>query len=779
MEIDLNHAASGIEEVYSVDSCGNGGDSSLSASSNSSNSSLKSSNPNFSSSIYMELWHACAGPLTTLPNKGNVVVYFPQGHLEQIASHSSIQFSPIEVPSLGLHPQIFCKVVDVQLLANKENDEIYTKISLLPLPEENLQEGEEEGGGGTLTKSTPQMFCKTLTASDTSTHGGFSVPRRAAEDCFPPLDYKQQRPSQELVAKDLHGVEWKFRHIYRGQPRRHLLTTGWSIFVSQKNLVSGDAVLFLRGEGGELRLGTRRATRPRNVLPDTIMPNSDSFTDILAPVANAVSANTIFHVFYSPRSNRADFIVPYVKYINCISNMITIGTRFKMRFSMDESPERRFRGSVTGVSDMDPYKWPKSKWRCLTVRWDEDVGNNNQERISPWEIDLSGAPVPLLSIHPSLRFKKMRANLHPSEHPMAGWGGCLDFEESTRSSKVLQGQENAGGKMNNPLNFGVQPSIHSGFSPNQMLLTGRSTNIVGELVRAHHQPPSTTPYSGFMGSNNSRYPKVLQGQEICSLRSLTGKTNGSWGAPRTDLGMHQRLSNPGFYPLGSEGGRNFCFPNPGSVMRTSLPGFPINRAAFGNGVAADDINGIQLQPPVELGKTTVDPIMEANSGSEKDDGGSDSMGSSCKLFGFHLNGGAPPIPDAQSLSKRSCTKVHKQGNKVGRAIDLSKMSSYDELFSELETLFQMEGVLSNRVGTWRLLYTDEENDMMVVGDDPWDEFARMATKIHIHTKEEVEKLMSGGVISDDTSCLEEAPAIAMVDTAKSGSAGVILRSPSQ
>lgn len=34
---------------------------------------------------------------------------------------------------------------------------------------------------------TPHMFCKTLTASDTSTHGGFSVPRRAAEDCFPPL----------------------------------------------------------------------------------------------------------------------------------------------------------------------------------------------------------------------------------------------------------------------------------------------------------------------------------------------------------------------------------------------------------------------------------------------------------------------------------------------------------------------------------------------------------------------------------------------------------------
>ncbi|KAL4591493.1 hypothetical protein LXL04_004461 [Taraxacum kok-saghyz] len=751
MEIDLNHAANGIEvmeKLYSVDSSGNGGDSSLSASSNSSNSSLKQSNPNFESSVYMELWHACAGPLTTLPNKGNVVVYFPQGHLEQTASHSSIHFSPMEVPSFGLQPQIFCKVIDVKLLANKENDEIYTKLTLLPLPEltdKNLQEGEEEGGGGTLTKSTPQMFCKTLTASDTSTHGGFSVPRRAAEDCFPPLDYKQQRPSQELVAKDLHGVEWKFRHIYRGQPRRHLLTTGWSIFVSQKNLVSGDAVLFLRGEGGELWLGTRRATRPRNVLPDTIMPNSNSFMDILAPVANAVSTNTTFDVFYSPRSNRADFVVPYVKYMKCISNMITNGTRFKMRFSMDESPERRFRGTVTSVSDMDPYKWPKSKWRCLTVRWDEDVGNSNQERISPWEIDLSGASVPLLSIHPSLRFKKMRPNLQstPSEHPVTGWGGCLDFEESTRSSKVLQGQENVG-------NFGVQvqPSMHgvqvqqARFTPNHMLLTGRSTNIVGEVIRSTHNHPP-----GFLGSENNRFPKVLQGQEICSMRSLTGKTTGSWGPPRTGL-----PNNPGFYPIGSEGGRSFCFPNIPPVLPTI--GFPINREGFGR----DDVNnGLKLQ-------LQIPKLAEVNSGSEKDDG-SDSNGSSCKLFGFHLNGGHNSTPDAQNLSKRSCTKVHKQGNKVGRAIDLSKMSSYDELFNELEALFQMEGVLNNRDGGWRLLYTDKENDMMVVGDDPWEEFARMATKIHIYTNEEVEKLMSGGVISDDTSCLEEAPA--MVDTAKS------------
>lgn len=36
-------------------------------------------------------------------------------------------------------------------------------------------------------KCTVHSFCKTLTASDTSTHGGFSVLRRHADDCLPPL----------------------------------------------------------------------------------------------------------------------------------------------------------------------------------------------------------------------------------------------------------------------------------------------------------------------------------------------------------------------------------------------------------------------------------------------------------------------------------------------------------------------------------------------------------------------------------------------------------------
>jgi hypothetical protein len=34
--------------------------------------------------LYRELWHACAGPLVTVPRQGERVYYFPQGHMEQV-----------------------------------------------------------------------------------------------------------------------------------------------------------------------------------------------------------------------------------------------------------------------------------------------------------------------------------------------------------------------------------------------------------------------------------------------------------------------------------------------------------------------------------------------------------------------------------------------------------------------------------------------------------------------------------------------------------------------
>jgi len=64
-------------------------------------------------------------------------------------------------------------------------------------------------------------------------------------------------------------------------------------------------------------------------------------------------------------------------------------------------------------------------------------------------------------------------------------------------------------------------------------------------------------------------------------------------------------------------------------------------------------------------------------------------------------------------------QVHKQGSLVVRAIDLSKFDGYDGLICELERLFDMEGLLNDKQKKWHVVYTDDENDLMLVGDDPW------------------------------------------------------------
>ncbi|KAL2473662.1 auxin response factor 3-like [Forsythia ovata] len=395
------------------------------------------------SAVCMELWHACAGPLISLPRKGSAVVYFPQGHLERISDHTAL--------ACDLPPHVFCRVVDVKLNAEAANDEVYAQVSLVSdneieqkwkEGETEAEEDEDEDTEGSGKSITPHMFCKTLTASDTSTHGGFSVPRRAAEDCFPPLDHKQQRPSQELVAKDLHGIEWKFRHIYRGQPRRHLLTTGWSAFVNKKKLVSGDAVLFLRVGDGELRLGIRRAAQVKfgSAFP---APFDRQFTSSsMAAVARAISTHTMFSICYNPRASSSEIIVPYHKFLKSLRHSFSAGMRFKMRFETEDAAERRCSGLIIGVSDLDPVRWPGSKWRCLLVRWD-DMEGNRHTRVSPWEIEPSGSVSgPSSFVVPGTKRTRVSLPTTKPDFALPGDGNEVsDFGEPSRFQKVLQGQE--------------------------------------------------------------------------------------------------------------------------------------------------------------------------------------------------------------------------------------------------------------------------------------------------------------------------------------------------
>ncbi|XP_004499257.2 auxin response factor 5-like [Cicer arietinum] len=119
----------------------------------------------FTETLNSELWHACAGPLVSLPHVDSPVYYFPQGQIEQGAAPTT------RIPNYpNLPSQLLCQVQNLTLHADKETEEIYAQMSLQPLHHDvfievnNLSPLPSVGLKANVSK---HLFCKTLTASDT------------------------------------------------------------------------------------------------------------------------------------------------------------------------------------------------------------------------------------------------------------------------------------------------------------------------------------------------------------------------------------------------------------------------------------------------------------------------------------------------------------------------------------------------------------------------------------------------------------------------------------
>lgn len=625
-----------------------------------------------SDDLYRELWHACAGPLVTVPREGERVYYFPQGHMEQLEA-STLQPLDKQMPSFNLPSKILCKVVHVQLRAESETDEVYAQITLLP-----------ESDQGEVTSPDPPLaepsrcivhsFCKTLTASDTSTHGGFSVLRRHADDCLPPLDMSQHPPWQELVATDLHGNEWHFRHIFRGQPRRHLLTTGWSVFVSSKRLVAGDAFIFLRGETGELRVGVRRLMRQLSNMPSSVISSHSMHLGVLATASHAIATGTLFSVFYKPRTSRSEFIVSVNKYLEAREQKLSVGMRFKMRFEGEEAPERRFSGTIVGVGENASQWWTDSEWRSLKVQWDEPSSIPRPDRVSPWELEPLVAAAPPTS-QPAQRNKRARPPGLPSPTPDVSvfgmWKSPVESPSNFSHSELQRGREMyQSPNSNSPFSPLVKPSSR-GFSGNsQLALSSNSmywSNQTETLTDSFVSVPSK--------ESVEKRPETSNVYRLFGIQ-LVDNTNVEENSPvvasLAGLGEDQPS-------LDAESDRQS---QPSNANRCDVPAL------------SSDPEKSCLRSPQEM----------------------------------------------QSRQTRSCTKVHMQGIAVGRAVDLTRLDCYDDLLKKLEGMFSIEGELSGPSKKWQVVYTDDEDDMMMVGDDPWHEFCGMVRKIFIYTVEEVKRL---------------------------------------
>ncbi|XP_044487794.1 auxin response factor 2A-like isoform X2 [Mangifera indica] len=719
--------------------------------------------------LYKELWHACAGPLVTVPRRGDIVFYFPQGHIEQVEA-SMNQASDQQMPAYDLTAKILCRVVNVELKAEPETDEVFAQMTLHPLDkhEEDTVEKEVEPPP---PRPRVYSFCKTLTASDTSTHGGFSVLRRHAEECLPPLDMSKQPPTQELVSKDLHGNEWRFRHIFRGQPRRHLLQSGWSLFVSSKKLVAGDAFIFLRGETGELRVGVRCAKRQPSTVSSSVISSHSMHVGVLATAWHAVKTGTRFSVYYKPRTSPAEFIVPYDKYMESVKNNYTIGMRFKMRFEGEESSEQRFSGTVIGVEDADPIKWPGSKWRCLKVHWDENSPHHHPERISPWEAEFSQAfpqdPLPLC------RMKRPRPNIassSTSSFVLTEEDPSPDFE----TSRVLRGIIPGSNESSIAHSAGVPiPSLasQSSHEPCKKFQSFVEQNAEDVDQMKNHDVDQESIFKLLPGAVmhvNSPFNMVESGRKIRAVEDkerqcqnalnirpvpfqwyerLHGpeinQQSGSWILPflssYAEGSSHQMVSDA--QPQSSKQQEVVKSKGDGSCK---LFGFSLMSKPVATDLALPHINSVhgrQRQINLasnhaqDLGTDSLLQQQKGTSSSEAASGG-DEQGNL-----FQTSEQLPRDVGKQlTASVRSCVKVHKQGIAVGRSVDLNKLNGYDELIAELDRIFEFNGELIARNKNWMIVFTDDEGDMMLVGDDPWLEFCSVVRRIFVYTREEVKQM---------------------------------------
>ena len=67
-------------------------------------------------------------------------------------------------------------------------------------------------------------------------------------------------------------------------------------------------------------------------------------------------------------------MIPLAKYNKAMYTQVSLGMRFRMMFENEESGVRRYMGTITGISDLDPVRWKNSQWRSLQVFFgDNDI----------------------------------------------------------------------------------------------------------------------------------------------------------------------------------------------------------------------------------------------------------------------------------------------------------------------------------------------------------------------------------------------------------------------
>ncbi|KAK4766982.1 hypothetical protein SAY86_014733 [Trapa natans] len=379
--------------------------------------------------VDQRIWQACAGSSVRIPPVNSQVYYFAQGHVEQSSSASHPSLSALALSK----PVVSCLVTDVSFHADPITDEVFARFLLHPLVGPSALSLPEIRPGVRVSAEDEDdanisSFAKVLTSSDANNGGGFSVPRFCADTIFPQLNYQIDPPVQNLEVTDIHGALWTFRHIYRGTPRRHLLTTGWSKFVNSKKLVAGDSVLFMKNSRGDMFVGIRRAIKFAVECPrwrHQISVRKTNIEEVSVPKGGfarngrgRVSAESVvkaiehaargfpFEVIYYPRAGWSDFVVRIEIVEAAMRGCWPTGMRVKMAMETEDTSRITwFQGTISSTAIPENGPWVASPWRMVQVVWDEPEILPSSRGVNPWQLE----PLSIQTVFPPT--KKLRSSM--------------------------------------------------------------------------------------------------------------------------------------------------------------------------------------------------------------------------------------------------------------------------------------------------------------------------------------------------------------------------------
>ncbi|RDX75107.1 Auxin response factor 18, partial [Mucuna pruriens] len=645
-----------------------------------------------------QLWHACAGGMVQMPVVNARVFYFPQGHAEHACGPVDFRAYP-KIP-----PFIQCRVGDIKYMADSETDEVYSKLRLLPLTTND--DDFEDDGNGSETKDKPPSFAKTLTQSDANNGGGFSVPRYCAETIFPRLDYSADPPVQNILAKDVHGETWKFRHIYRGTPRRHLLTTGWSTFVNHKKLVAGDSIVFLRAENGDLCVGIRRAKRggaggleapsgwnSAGTIRSATYGGFSAFlkeddsqlsrngsnprgrgkvkSEAVIEAATLAANMQPFEVVYYPRASTPEFCVKASLVRAALQIRWCPGMRFKMPFETEDSSRISwFMGTISSVNVADP-RWPDSPWRLLQVTWDEPELLQNVKRVSPWLVEIV-SNMPTIHLSP---FSPPRKKLRLPQQTEFSLDGQISLPAFPSN---FLGPSNPFGCLPESNPAGMQGARHANYGIS--LSNVHFNKLNSGLFQAGFPPlDHTTASPKRRVSNTPPLQKPTTSDNISCLLSMSTSTQSS-----------NKVDH---------------------VKTTQL-------VLFGQKILAKQQISADTDPT-----HNTSPDENADKMTKLSDAYGSTLHSQHSSFQWYKD---HPKETVTSLETGQC-KVFLESEDIGRTIDLSLLGSYDELYRKLADMF---GIEKSAVRS-HVLYRDTTGSVKQIGDQEFSDFAKTARRLVI------------------------------------------------